>query len=123
MDENDLLDDFLNEVAKTPLDEMLSEIFDKYNSNSSWYTCELVKIVMQSSDFVFVDRKTNDARTYIYTKQGNVLSQIMLHNWKGTIWCLRLLFEDDEVRWLEPTNSAHNLLVDGLYRLEKEVMA
>lgn len=101
-----------------PLHAMLSEIFDRYNANPTYYTHDLIKLVMQCDDFLFVDKKTNDARTYIYTKQGNVLSQIMLHNWKGTIWCLRLLFENDKVTWLEPTNSAYNLLTQGLYRTE-----
>jgi len=116
------MNDFIDEIPETLLAEMLSDVFDKSHSIASIFIYDSVKKIVEQPDFILVDKSANDARTYIYTKRGNVVSQIMLHNWKGTIWRVRFLFEDDELRWLESTNSAYNLLDEGLYGIAKDGM-
>jgi hypothetical protein len=95
--------------------EKLAMIFDKPLSTPKEVLDACGVALMELPDCLIVDKTSNPARTYLYSKVGNQLSQICLHNWKGTIWCLSVKVEDGKIVHVDPSTSAWGFLEEGFF--------
>ena len=76
-----------------------------------------VEKLLAHPDFVLIDTTSNPARSYIYTKKGNRVSQVMIHNLKQfdyTTWSIWFEIADGELKH-GGTQDHWKCLPEGLY--------